>query len=482
MAFFLFLTLSLASAYIKEGAIYELRGDEFYTFTSEFRDKIRIINFYIFSITGKQEFNSVYFQTAKKAQNMSLPIVFGKVEKNNAMNSKPVLEFQVSAVPHTIYYLANSDIPYLYTGPRTQEGLLNFMSNKHYKMHAFSSVEELKQDLMGKFYLKGLLLGVFNKNDVEIQEKFIRMSYDMPHVYEFGLMEYSEELGKEVNITGSALVACRGPGLISFQDDYYKSISNFTDLNITEWTRTHYHPHITYQTKDREKFLYTEAPLVTLLLDINNQELRERFIDKLTYWSKHLFIDDRDKQKYTWAIADKNEYMDELKADGLDKEYMLYVIKHQGKKYVVNEDVFYGNGGWTEVGIRRFYNQYSMGAAKPFKKVENIQKTTENGVSIATEDNFNVKVIKSRNEQLIYVHSGEEKYKKEIEALVGKGIEVVKINKATNKIDEKYENKDGEYVMFAQMFKKDEPKLYRGKMNTESILNFISKNSKREDL
>ena len=481
MALLILFLLSGVFGYIKEGSIYELIGDDFKSFHVDFNHKIRVISFYMFSFMEPQRFNGIYFKTAKKATNTSLPIVFGKVDKLNPKNRELLSEFNVPDHPFLIYYLANSTKPYTYLGSKTEQGILSYFSSKVHKIHTFSEVEELKDSIMANFYTDGLLLGVFNEND-ETREKFLQFSYDNINKYQFAIMPYKAEMLEEMNIKGPAIVACRAPGLISFQDDYYKTLTNFTNLDLDEWTRKYFHPKITHLTKDRESSLRTAFPLVTLFMNMSDITVLSRFVDKITLHSKQYFDENWDKRKFIYAISDKEEYLDELTEYGLENEFMVYIIKSSHDLYVIDEDVYYGDGGFTEVGLRKFHRDYLGRDCKPFVKSEKNIKVVENEVFVANGKNFEEIVLNRKEDQLVYVYKTP--FQVSIIEKLAKThkIQVVKINQNLNHIPSVYTFQNTENLYFAEKNQKSNPIRYTGLWVYEEIIEFIKEQSPRTDL
>ena len=184
------------------------------------------------------------------------------MERTNRKNEELIQEFNVQEIPYTIYYLAHSNTPYVYNGKRTKEDILSYLSQKQHKIHYSIEVEELKDSLIENFNLEGLILGVFNGENKDEIQSFIDFSYENAHLYKFGIMNYTKDMEEEMNITGPAIVACKAPTLIALNNEYYASISNYSSLNLSEWLRKNFHPHITLQTKDREHTLMrTKHPL-----------------------------------------------------------------------------------------------------------------------------------------------------------------------------------------------------------------------------
>ena len=311
---------------IREKLVYELLGQEEYEYVlATFQDQIRVLSVYSLTPFGGNEVNSVLMKLSQVSADQSLPIVFSKLDRLQPKNKQ-----FISAFPHLksngiIYFLQNSAVPHLYQGEPGE--LLALLQSKVYKIHKFKNVNQLKSTIMEKFYFDGLILGVFSDNDVDIREKFIGFSYDYSGLYNFGLLDYNENLFEELNINQSAIVACRAPGLISFGDVYYKSITNFTDINLSDWSKHSVYPYIAYQKKVNEQFLPSDLPRITLFMNLNDKEKRENAIDLISFHSSQYFTDIPERKKFTFAIADKSEYLKELENDKLEKSKLWVCLK-----------------------------------------------------------------------------------------------------------------------------------------------------------
>ena len=487
--------ITSAFAFIKEGAIFEIRGSEIELFHTEFRNSLRIIYFYGPTISIPHELNNIYFQAAKQANQNSLPIVFGKVEKMNSKNSEILKQYEVTTAPYLIYFLGNSDTPNAYLGPKTTKGILEYLQKKIYNINHFTSVEQLKDSLMEKYRLEGLVLGVFDDKNPEIIKEFIEFSYKNNHLYKFGLLNYTEDLKKdleeEMNITSPSIVACRAPLFVNYFDSYYESLSNFESLNLTEWLRTHFHTQITFQTKDREKSLYTNAPLITLYMDISNIPKLISFIDRLDFYSKQEFKHEWDEKKYIWAIADRNEYIDELKEDGLSHLSYVYVIKHKGLKYVVDKDIITGTDDFNHVGIRRFYTEYSQKLLTPHgknqkKKDEDTKENAKNKIASTTIEvkskEFDEIVLTKDYSQLVFVYSDKGKLDLLNKLASQRIIEIVIIDRKNRHLPKEYISESNNALYFAEAKDKENPLLYTGQWDLGSIKAFLKQKKHKVDL
>ena len=101
-------------------------------------------------------------------------------------------------------------------------------------MHYFAEVEELKDSLFENFSLDGLILGIFNGENLKEIQSFIDFSYENAHLYNFGMMNYTRGMEEEMDITGPAIIACKAPTLVCLNDTYYASVSNYLSLNLSK--------------------------------------------------------------------------------------------------------------------------------------------------------------------------------------------------------------------------------------------------------
>ena len=69
----------------------------------------------------------------------------------------------------------------------------------------------------------------------------------------------------------------------------------------------------------------TKYPLVTLFLDLSNTELVIRFVAKISLWSKQSFTEDIGEKHFVFAVADKEEYKEELIEYGVYDLMAVYV-------------------------------------------------------------------------------------------------------------------------------------------------------------
>lgn len=456
---------------IKEKSVFEILGeDDLKYIHSAFPDKIRVISLYTMTPSGRSESVNIV-PLSESLSDKSVPIIFSKLDRLHNKNKKLVSNSPLFGSNGVIYYLQNSQIPYIYPGKPAE--LLNFLQSKVHKIHKFSDIEEVKSAIMEKFYFSGLVLGVFSDNDVEAVEEFTSFSYDFIHIYNFGLLEYSEEVVDELNITGSSIVACRAPGLISFNDDYYRSTSDFTSTNIPEWVKHNIHPYIAYQTKVNEAYLPTDLPRITLYMDFSDKERRENVIDWVSFYSKQYFTEDTERKKFTFALADKNEYLKELESDRIGHLQMVFVVKDGQDKYVISEDVYKGNGEFVEKGLKKFFSDFNGKRAKKFVRT-NEQVLAENRVLIASQKNFE-KIVKMNkdSEVVLYFYKDVPKHIVVIEDLAKEVPKVAKINTSSIKLTDHFTSTKDEYIMLLHK-NNDIPELYKGSWTLEKLKSFTS--------
>lgn len=469
---------------IREKLVYELLGQEDFEYIlTTFKDQIRVISVYSLSPFGGNEVNSNLNRFSQVSAEQSLPIVFSKLDRLQAKNKQFTSAFPYLKSNGILYFLQNSEIPYIYPGAPNE--LLNFLQSKVHKIHKFENVGQLKSAIMQKFYFDGLILGVFSDNDVEVREKFINFSYDFSNIYNFGLLDYNENSFEELNINQNAIVACRAPGLISFGDVYYKSTSNFTDINLSEWSKHNVYPYIAYQTKVNEQFLPSDLPRITLFMDFKDKEKRENVVDLISFHSSQYFTDLPERKKFTFAIADKNEYLQDLKNDGIDHLQMVFIVYNTKTKVVITEDVYKGYGEFHEKGLKEFFKDFSKDKLTSFKKNNDKNPILlENKVAIANNKNFE-NILKTNQEKLLVLYVYKDKGKNIIlveDLAKDDGFVVVKADKSVLKKNEKFFSSADEYLMVLRQNKENTPELYQGSWNIDKIKSFISKSSGKKNI
>ena len=471
MAAWLVVWFGIVSALIKEKNLYEIVGAEDYKlFLDDFKENIRVISVYSFNPTGKNELNSLFFQLSNIAKNEDRKITFAKLDRSNNKNKEIVKELNIGS-NQAIYFLSKSNTPNIYRGPKTRD-LMDYLLKKYHQLHEFSSVSEVKDLIMDRYYYEGLVLGAFDANDLEAKSSFINFSHHFSHLYSFGLINYSEALHEEFQINQSSIIACRGPGLISFNDDYYKSTSNLTDLHLEDWVKTHIHPNIGFYTKERESSLTFEVPLIRLVIDLKDRLRVEHMIDMISLTSKHYFTDDFYERRYRWGLSDRAEYIDELVNDGLDHLQMVYYVRDKQNLYVIDEDIYKGNGEFNETGLRRFYKKYAAKDLSPFVR-KAVDKRVENGIVVASSLNI-AKIVAGEETQIVYVYKEIGKNLKVVEELAqGLEVEVVKIDKSKARLKGLVESDLDELLLILRKGKKDAPEVYKGEWNAKQIKKYL---------
>jgi hypothetical protein len=463
-----FIFVGLSAALIKERDIYELLGEEdLEMFHSNFSMNIRVLSFYSFNPTGKNELNSLFFQFASVAKKEGLPVTFAKLDRAHQKNKEIAkkLKYQYN---HAVYYLVNSTTEHVYRGPKNKD-LFDYLLKKVHKVHQFEDLKIFKDFVMKQVYYEGIVLAALGPEDLEIREKFFKFSVEFSHLYAFGIIEYSDGLQEEFGIEKSAIVACRGPGLISFGDVYYKALTNFTEVDLEEWVKTHIFPNIAFVNKEREPLLVSKVPLIKLVVDLKEKDVVEGMIDMLTLYSKHYFSDDFYDRRYRWGIADRNEYLEELQNDGLDHLQMVYYVHDEKNTYVIDKNIYQGHGEFNETGLKHFYSKYPQKQYPPFTKINSLKKF-ENNLLVAQSQTIYKILSDSETSHLLYVFTEKPTHLKLIEDLASSTtIEIIKLNKSQLKLSPPYTSDQPEYLMILRKSLKSSPELYKGDWSLKKI-------------
>uniref|UniRef100_A0A914H4U7 Protein disulfide-isomerase n=1 Tax=Globodera rostochiensis TaxID=31243 RepID=A0A914H4U7_GLORO len=222
-----------------------------------------------------------------------------------------------------------------------------------------------------------------------------------------------------------------------------------------------------------------------------NVDFSLAYRDGTQYWRKKVLgiANKYKKQKYHFAVADEEEFSQELNSVGLGTsglEQNVIVFGVDGKKYPMDPEKYDEN---LEDNLVSFLKDIGQGKMKPFVKSQSVPKDDKNGSPVRTlvAENFAKIVNDEANDVLIefyapwcgHCNSFEPKYKqfaakhnREERNLI-----VAKFDATENDVPEKYAVEGFPTIYFAPSGKKDKPIKYSGNRDLEDLTKFVKKHA-----
>ncbi|PIO70973.1 protein disulfide-isomerase domain protein [Teladorsagia circumcincta] len=269
-----------------------------------------------------------------------------------------------------------------------------------------------------------------------------------------------------------------------------------TSEELASFLRDHSTPLVGKRTKDNVATRYNKFPLVVVYY---NADFSLQYREGSEYWrQKVLTIAQKyQKDKYRFAVADEEEFEDELKNVGLGDsglEHNVIVFGYDGKKYAMDPEEFDGD---FDENLEGFMKKISAGKVKPYVKSAPVPRDDKGPVRTLVASNFD-KVIGDESKDVLvefyapwcgHCKAFEPKYK-ELAAQLKKtqpNLIVAKFDATVNDAPPAYPVESFPTIYFAPSGKKSKPIKYSGNRNAEDIINFMEQHAvksfqKKEEL
>uniref|UniRef100_A0A671N9S1 protein disulfide-isomerase n=1 Tax=Sinocyclocheilus anshuiensis TaxID=1608454 RepID=A0A671N9S1_9TELE len=206
----------------------------------------------------------------------------------------------------------------------------------------------------------------------------------------------------------------------------------------------------------------------------------------MRYIKKHVLLEvAKDFPEYTFAIADEEDYADELKSLGLSEsgeEVNVGILGEEGKKYAMEPEEFDSDV------FRSFVMAFKKGKLKPIVKSQPIPKSNKGPVKVVVGKTFDDIVMDTKKDVLIefyapwcghckklepdYTALGK-KYKNE------KNLVIAKMDASANDVPhDSYKVEGFPTIYFAPSSNKQNPvKFEGGKRDVEELSKFVEKHA-----
>ncbi|CAJ0600087.1 unnamed protein product [Cylicocyclus nassatus] len=250
-------------------------------------------------------------------------------------------------------------------------------------------------------------------------------------------------------------------------------------------------PLVGKRTKENIPTRYGKFPLVVVYY---NADFSLQYREGSEYWrQKVLNIAQKyQKDNYYFAVADEEEFADELQDVGLGDsglEHNVLAFGHDGKKYPMDPEEFDGE---LEENLEAFMKKLSAGKIKPYYKSAPIPRDDKGPVRIVVGANFE-KIVNDESKDILiefyapwcgHCKAFEPKYK-ELAAKLKKtepNLVLAKMDAIANDAPSPYSVEGFPTIYFAPSGKKKEPIKYSGNRDLDHLTNFMKEHASKRTM
>ncbi|KAK5974668.1 Thioredoxin domain-containing protein [Trichostrongylus colubriformis] len=255
-----------------------------------------------------------------------------------------------------------------------------------------------------------------------------------------------------------------------------------TSEDLVAFLRDHCTPLVGKRTKNNVATRYTKFPLVVVYY---NADFSLQYREGSEYWRQKVLnvAQKYQKEKYRFAVADEEEFQDELQSVGLADsglEHNVIAFGYDGKKYPMDPNEFDGD---FDENLEGFMKKLSTGKVKAFVKSAPVPRDDKGPVRTLVASNFDKIVGDETKDVLIefyapwcgHCKSFEPKYKQLATDLkkTQPNLIIAKFDATANDAPQAYSVEGFPTLYFAPSGKKSTPIKYGGNREVEDITKFM---------
>ncbi|XP_016339279.1 protein disulfide-isomerase A4-like [Sinocyclocheilus anshuiensis] len=420
-----------------------------------------------------------YEKAAKELRNRTPPIPLAKVDAT--AESDLTTRFGVSGYPTLKIFRKGKAFDY--NGPREKFGIVDYMSDQagppSKQVQTLKQVQELVRD--GD---DSVIVGVFSSEEDAAYEIYQEACNSLREDYRF-MHTFNNEVAKFLKASPGQAVMLQPE---KFRSKYEPASHSLTIKDSTpasevqEFFKKHILPLVGHRKQSNDVKRYTTRPLVVVYYGV---DFSFDYRVATQFWRSKVLEVAKDFPEYTFAIADEEDYADELKSLGLSEsgeEVNVGILGEEGKKYAMEPEEFDSDV------FRSFVMAFKKGKLKPIVKSQPIPKSNKGPVKVVVGKTFDDIVMDTKKDVLIefyapwcghckklepdYTALGK-KYKNE------KNLVIAKMDASANDVPhDSYKVEGFPTIYFAPSSNKQNPvKFEGGKRDVEELSKFVEKHA-----
>nr|XP_023648626.1 protein disulfide-isomerase A4 [Paramormyrops kingsleyae] len=333
-----------------------------------------------------------YENAAKELQRRTPPIPLAKVDAT--AESELASRFDVTGYP-TIKIFRKGK-PFEYNGPREKFGIVDYMSDQ--AGPPSKPVQTLKQ--VQEFIKDGddvVIVGVFASDQDSAYETYLEACNNLRDDFKF-LHTFNSDVAKFLK-SSSGQVVMMQPEKFHSKYEKMSNILTITDstsaADVKEFFSKHALPLVGHRKQSNDAKRYTKRPLVVVYYGV---DFSFDYRVATQFWRSKVLEVAKDFPEYTFAIADEEDYADELKSLGLSEsgeEVNVGILADGGKKYAMEPEELDSDV------LQEFVMAFKKGKLKPIIKSQPIPKNNKGAVKVVVGKTFDEVVMDPKNDVLI---------------------------------------------------------------------------------
>ncbi|XP_041924295.1 protein disulfide-isomerase A4 [Alosa sapidissima] len=420
-----------------------------------------------------------YEKAAKELSTRTPPIPLAKVDAT--VEPELATKYDVSGYPTLKIFRKGK--PFEYNGPRENFGIVDYMSDQagppSKQIQSLKQVQELVKD--GD---DAIIVGVFSSEGDAALEVYMEACNVLRDDYKFR-HTFSSDVAKFLKASSGHVVMMQPEKFRSKHEPESKSLAikdSTSSSEIQDFFKKNVLPLVGHRKKGNDAKRYTKRPLVVVYYGV---DFSFDYRKATQFWRSKVLEVAKDFPEYTFAIADEEDYSDELKSLGLSdsgEEVNAVILGDGGKKYAMEPEEFD-----SEV-LRDFVMAFKKGKLKAIVKSQPIPKSNKGPVKVVVGKTFDEIVMDKKKDVLIefyapwcghckklepdYIALGK-KYKNE------KNLVIAKMDTTANDVPhESYKVEGFPTIYFALSNKKESPiKFEGGKRDVEMLSKFMEEHA-----
>ncbi|KAM8732076.1 protein disulfide-isomerase A4 [Acanthopagrus schlegelii] len=333
-----------------------------------------------------------YEKAAKQLSQRSPPIPLAKVDAT--VENEVASRFGVTGYP-TLKIFRKGKV-FDYNGPREQHGIVDYMSEQagppSKQVQAGKQVQEIIKD--GD---DAVIVGVFSGEQDDAYEIYIEACHALREDFTFR-HTFSSEVSKLLKASPGQIVIVQPEKFRSKYEpaSHTLAVKDSTSVSeVQEFFKKHAIPLVGHRKPSNDAKRYSKRPLVVVYYGV---DFSFDFRKATQFWRSKVLEVAKDFPEYTFAIADEEDFADELKSLGLSEsgeEVNVGILADGGKKFAMDPEEMD-----SEV-LRDFVIAFKKGKLKPIIKSQPVPKNNKGPVKVVVGKTFDEIVMDSKKDVLI---------------------------------------------------------------------------------
>uniref|UniRef100_A0A146Z3N9 Protein disulfide-isomerase A4 n=1 Tax=Fundulus heteroclitus TaxID=8078 RepID=A0A146Z3N9_FUNHE len=333
-----------------------------------------------------------YEKAAKELSQRSPPIPLAKVDAT--VETELASRFGVTGYPTLKIFRKGK--AFEYNGPREKYGIVDFMSEQagppSKQVQAAKQVQELIKD--GD---DAVIVGVFSGEEDAAYELYIEACNSLREDFTFR-HSFSSEVAKLLKASPGQIVVVQPEKFHSKYEPASNKLSVKESTSVSEvqeFFRKHSLPLVGHRKPSNDAKRYAKRPLVVVYYGV---DFSFDYRIATQFWRAKVLGVAKDFPEYTFAIADEEDYAEELKGLGLSEsgeEVNVGILADGGKKFAMEPEEFD-----SEV-LRDFVVAFKKGKLQPIIKSQPVPKNNKGPVKVVVGKTFDEIVMDPQKDVLI---------------------------------------------------------------------------------